>query len=161
MVCYNNNMSKVTPFLWFEKNAKEAADFYVSVFPDSKILNSSVMTDTPSGSVEIVSVSLSGNEFTLMSAGPLDKFNRSISFVIDCKNQEEVDHYWSKLSADPASEQCGWLKDQYGISWQVVPQRLNELLSDPDREKAGRAQAAMLKMKKIDVAELEKAFNNA
>ncbi|MEK7530826.1 MAG: VOC family protein [Patescibacteria group bacterium] len=151
-------MQKITPFLWFDTEATAAADFYVSVFGgDSKLLSTQVMTDTPSGTVEIVNVSLRGQEFTLMSAGPLFKFTEAISFVIDCENQEEVDHFWNALSAVPTSEQCGWLKDKYGVSWQVVPRRLNELLADPDKAKAGRVTQTMLQMKKIVIADLEKA----
>jgi predicted 3-demethylubiquinone-9 3-methyltransferase (glyoxalase superfamily) len=150
-------MQKITPFLWFDKEAGEAAKFYTSVFKDAKIVSTQTMTDTPSGTVEIVDIELFGQRFTLMSAGPLFKFTEAVSFVVDCKDQEEVDYYWEKLSAVPESEQCGWLKDKYGLSWQIVPKRLGELLSDSDREKAGRATQAMLKMKKLDVAELERA----
>jgi len=150
-------MQKITPFLWFDKEAGEAAKFYTSVFKDAKILKTQTMTDTPSGTVEIVDIELFGQRFTLMSAGPLFKFTEAISFVVDCADQEEVDYYWERLSAVPESEQCGWLKDKYGLSWQIVPRRLGELLNDADREKAGRATQAMLKMKKIVVADLEKA----
>ncbi|MBI4080370.1 MAG: VOC family protein [Candidatus Levybacteria bacterium] len=150
---------KITPFLWFEKDAKKVAEYYTSIFKDSKIKNTSIMEDTPSGTVEIVAIELFGQDFTLMSAGPLFKFTEAISFVVDCKDQEEVDYYWEKLIADGGEESaCGWLKDKYGLSWQIIPQRLNELISDPDKEKAGNATQAMLKMKKIIVADLEKAF---
>jgi predicted 3-demethylubiquinone-9 3-methyltransferase (glyoxalase superfamily) len=155
-------MQKITPFLWYEKGAKEAAEFYVSVFGgNAKITNTSVMKDTPSGTVEIVTLELFGQEFTLMTAGPFRKFNEAISFVVHCDTQEEVDRYWSQLSADPASEQCGWLKDKYGVSWQIVPSAMNQLLADPDKKKAARVQQAMLKMKKLDIASLEKAAAGA
>lgn len=154
-------MQKITPFLWFDNQAREASELYVSVFGgDSKIKSEQVMSDTPSGKVEIINIELRGQEFTLMSAGPFAKFNESISFVIDCEDQAEVDHFWDKLTADGGEEsQCGWLKDKFGVSWQVVPRRLNELLADSDKEKAGRVTQAMLKMKKIDVAGLEQAYS--
>lgn len=147
--------AKITPFLWFEKEAGKAAKFYVKVFPKSKIISKSVMRNTPSGSVEIYTILLSGQVFTLMSAGPLAKFNEAISFVINCKDQREVDYYWKKLSAVPSAEQCGWLKDKFGVSWQVVPKQLNELLS---KDKSGKVQQTMLKMKKIVLKDLEKAY---
>lgn len=153
-------MQKITPFLWFEKDASKIAEYYTSIFKESKIKSSNVMTDTPSGTVEIITIELFGQDFTLMSAGPLFKFNESISFVVDCADQIEVDYYWGKLTADGGEEsQCGWLKDKFGLSWQIVPRRLGELLGDPDRAKASRAQQAMLQMKKIDVQRLEDAFN--
>lgn len=149
-------MQKITPFIWLESGAQQAAEFYVSVFgEDSRILDSQVMKDTPSGAVEIVTVALRGQEFTIMSAGPYEKINAAISFVIHVSGQEEVDHFWNALSAHPESEQCGWLKDKNGISWQVVPKELQDLLSNPDKEKASRAQQAMLAMKKIVIAELQ------
>jgi predicted 3-demethylubiquinone-9 3-methyltransferase (glyoxalase superfamily) len=149
---------KITPFLWYEKDAKKAAKFYVSVFgKGSKIKNVSTMKDTPSGTVEIVTVELFGQEFTLMTAGPFRVFNEAISFVVHCKTQAEVDRYWKKLSAEPRAEQCGWLKDKYGVSWQIIPDVLFELLGDKDRKKAARVQEAMLQMKKIDIAGLKKA----
>ena len=152
-------MQKITPFLWYEKEAKEAADFYVSVFGgDSKIKQEQIIHNTPSGTVEIISVELMGVEFTLMSAGPFQKFNASISFVVSCGSQEEVDRYWEKLSADKSAEQCGWLKDKYGVSWQIVPTVLAKLLADSDREKADRVMQAMLKMKKIEIPKLEEAY---
>ncbi len=152
-------MQKITPFLWFDKEAGEAAKFYASVFKDAKIKSVSKMTDTPSGTVEIVSLELFGQDFTLMSAGPLFKFTEAISFVVSCEDQAEVDYYWEKLSAVPASEQCGWLKDKYGLSWQIVPSVMGALIGDPDPEKAGRATQAMLKMKKLDIAALQKAHD--
>lgn len=153
-------MQKITPFLWFEKDAMGVAKYYASIFKNAKINSPTEMNDTPSGSVQIVSLDLFGQTFTLMSAGPQFQFTEAISFVVDCVDQDEVDYYWSALTADGGQEsQCGWLKDKFGVSWQIVPRRLNELLSDPDREKAGRATQAMLTMKKIDIAALEAAFN--
>ena len=152
-------MQKITPFLWFDKDAMKIAEYYTSIFKNSEIKNSTTMSDTPSGTVEIVTIELFGQDFTLMSVGPLFKFTEAVSFVIDCDNQEEVDCYWEKLTADGGEESvCGWLKDKYGLSWQVVPKRLGELMGDSDREKAGRVQQAMLKMKKIDITGLEKAY---
>lgn len=152
-------MQKITPFLWFEKDAKKVASYYTSIFKDSKIKNTSIMENTPSGTVEIVTVELFGQEFTLMSAGPLFKFTEAISFVVDCKDQEEVDYYWEKLTADGGEESmCGWLKDKFGLSWQIVPQALGEMLSDKDPKKAGRVMQAMLKMKKIDVKKLKQTY---
>ena len=152
-------MQKITPFLWFDKEAKEAAKFYTSLFKGSKIKNAEAFDDTPSGTVDIIPVELMGVEFILMNAGPQFKFTEAISFVIDCKDQKEVDYYWEKLTADGGEESmCGWLKDKFGLSWQVVPRQLNEMLGDRDKEKAGLAMQAMLKMKKIDIAGLKKAF---
>ena len=152
---------KITPFQWFDKEAGEAAKFYTSVFKDAKIKSSQTIPNTPSGTIEIVTVELFGQEFQLMSAGPLFKFTEAISFLVDCADQAEVDYYWEKLSADPKAEQCGWLKDKYGLSWQILPMRLNELLADKDKAKADRVLQAMLQMKKIDIAGLEKAYDGA
>ncbi len=151
-------MQKITPFLWFDKEARAAAEFYVSVFKDAQILGSSTLKDTPSGTVEIVTLRLFDKEYQLMSAGPLFKFNEAISFVVNCETQEETDYYWKKLSAVPESEACGWLKDRYGVSWQIVPTILNEMLRDRDPERAGRVMEAMLKMTKIDMAALKRAY---
>lgn len=153
-------MQKITPFLWFDKEARQAAKFYTSVFKDSKLNSPISLEDTPSGTVDVISIQLFGQDFTLMSAGPEFKFTEAISFVIDCKDQEEVDYYWEKLTAGGGEEsQCGWLKDKFGVSWQVVPQQLSVLLGSPDREKAGRAMQAMLKMKKIEIQKMQDAFD--
>ncbi len=153
-------MQKITPFLWFEKDAEKVALYYTSIFKDSKIKDRSVFDDTPSGTVEIITIELFGQDFTLMSAGPLFKFTEAVSFVIDCQDQKEVDYYWEKLTADGGEESmCGWLKDKYGLSWQIVPRQLNEMVGDKDKEKAGRATQAMLKMKKIVISDLKKAFD--
>lgn len=152
-------MQKISPFLWFDKEAKQAAEFYVKVFGgNSKIKSSTTQGNTPSGTVEIVNIELLGQEFTLMSAGPFAKFNESISFTIDCADQAEVDHFWNALTADGGQEsQCGWLKDKFGVSWQVVPRVLNELMNDKDKARSGRAMQAMLKMKKIIIKDIQDA----
>ena len=151
-------MQKITPFLWFDKEAREAAKFYTSIFKGSKTTATETLSDTPSGTVDIVTIELMGQEFTLMSAGPQFKFTEAISFVVHCETQEEVDYYWEKLTADGGQESmCGWLKDKFGLSWQIVPTALNRLLSDPDPVKAKFAMNAMLQMKKIEIKKLQKA----
>jgi predicted 3-demethylubiquinone-9 3-methyltransferase (glyoxalase superfamily) len=155
---------KITPHLWFDKEAEEAATFYVSVFKNSKIVSMSRYGEAGEeihgqkpGTAMTVDFELNGQRFLALNAGPLFNFNEAISFLIDCDNQAEVDYYWEKLSAVPESEQCGWLKDKYGLSWQVVPRRLGEILSGPDRKAADRTMTALLQMKKLDIAELERA----
>jgi predicted 3-demethylubiquinone-9 3-methyltransferase (glyoxalase superfamily) len=152
-------MQKITPFLWFESGGKEAAEFYISVFgpQNAQIKSHSVMSETPSGTVELLAVELFKQDFTFMTAGPFRKFNEAISFVVSCDTQDEVDRYWNALSAVPEAEQCGWLKDKFGVSWQIVPIALPMLMNDPDPKKSRRVQEAMLKMKKIDIAALESA----
>ncbi len=153
-------VKKITPFLWFDKEASEAAAFYVSVFQGSRIKESRKLKSTPSGTVEIVTIELFGQEFMLMSAGPFFKFNESVSFVVPCETQEEIDYYWERLSADPKAEQCGWLKDKYGLSWQIVPTILTEMQKDKDSAKVARVTEAFLKMKKFDIVELKKAYDS-
>lgn len=163
-------MQKITPFLWFNSEAEEAARLYTSVFTNSRIVKvvrygeagEEVHGGTP-GSVMTVEFELEGQRFTALNGGPLFKFNESISFVVDCADQVEVDHFWSKLSegGDASAQQCGWLKDKFGVSWQIVPRALVELLSDKDAERAGRVMNAMLKMKKIDIAGLKAAYERA
>lgn len=154
-------MQKITPFIWFEKGAKEAAKFYVKVFGKrSKIKDVSTITDTPSGTVEVVTLDLMGQEFTLMAAGPFRKINEAISFVVNCETQKEVNHFWEALSQGGEKGQCGWLKDKYGVSWQVVPKILTKLMSDKDPIKAGRVTQAMLKMTKLDIAKLKAAYKS-
>ena len=157
----------ITPCLWFDNQAEEAARFYTGIFKNSKIGAISRYGEAgkevhgrAAGSVMTVEFELNGQTFTALNGGPHFKFNEAVSFQIMCKNQEEVDHYWNKLSqgGDPKAQQCGWLKDKYGLSWQVVPAALLEMMTDPDREKSGRAMEAMLKMKKIDIAAMEQAF---
>jgi|SRR5579864_8370861 len=157
-------MQKITPFLWFDTQAEEAATFYVSIFKDSKI-NSVVhypeaaeaQAGKPAGSVMTVDFELNGQHFAALNGGPLFKFNESVSFVIDCADQTEVDYYWEKLTAGGQESQCGWLKDKFGLSWQVVPRQLNELLSNPDQAKVEKVTAAFMQMKKFDIATLQKA----
>lgn len=153
---------KITPFLWYSKEAEEAAKFYASVFPDSRVIRvSSLPSESPSGppgSVKVVEFVLFGQPFTAMSAGPLDPFNHAVSFVVNCDNQSELDRYWNALLQGGSPEQCGWLKDRFGLSWQIVPTVLGEMMADPDRVKAKRASDAMLKMVKIDIAALKAAF---
>jgi predicted 3-demethylubiquinone-9 3-methyltransferase (glyoxalase superfamily) len=151
-------MQRIVPHLWYDKEAKEAAEFYASVFPGSKITNVTTLQDTPSGDTDIVSFELFGQPFMAISAGPLFKFNESISFMVYCETQEEIDSYWEKLSADPEAEQCGWLKDKYGLSWQIVTNRMDELLESGTEEQVARVTQAFLPMKKLDIAELEKAY---
>lgn len=152
-------MQKITPFLWFDKNLKEIIDFYSSVFPDFKILNNGNLSDTPSGEVEMVTIEILGQKLSLMTAGPMFKFNESISFVISCKDQREIDYYWDKLTHDGGEEgQCGWCKDKYGLSWQVVPDIINTIMSSGNKEKIQRVTEAFLKMKKFDVEILQNIF---
>ena len=153
-------MQKVTPFLWFDNQAEEAANFYVSIFKNSKINHVARYGDAgpgPKGSVMVVSFQLEGQPFTALNGGPQFKFTEAVSFVVDCKSQEEVDHFWDKLSAGGKTQACGWLKDKYGLSWQIVPTVLMELVSDPDREKSNRVMQAMMQMTKIDIAKLQQA----
>jgi len=156
---------KITPFLWFDKQAEEAAHFYVSIFKNSKILHVSRYGDAgpgPKGSVMVVNFQIAGQEFTALNGGPLFKFSEAFSFVVNCENQQEVDEYWSKLTWGGGQEsQCGWLKDKFGFSWQIVPTALAKLMSDKDPANAGRVMQALLQMKKIDIATLEEAAKGA
>jgi predicted 3-demethylubiquinone-9 3-methyltransferase (glyoxalase superfamily) len=152
-------MKPITPHLWFDKEAREAAQFYCSVFPNSKINSVRTLGDTPSGNCDVVDFELNGQPFMAISAGPLFKFNESISFIVPCETQAEIDRYWAKLSAVPAAEQCGWVKDRYGLSWQIVPVAMNEMLEKATPEQLSRVTQAFLKMKKFDIAELQRAFD--
>jgi len=148
-------MKKITPFLWFDNQAEEAMNFYVSLFKNSKVLN---VSRGPDGKAFIMSFELEGQEFMALNAGPQFKFNESVSFYVDCEDQAEVDYFWDTLTADGGEESmCGWLKDKYGLSWQIIPRQLGELMGDPDPEKSKRVTDAMLKMQKIIVADLQKA----
>lgn len=161
-------MQKIIPHLWFDKEAKEAAEFYVSVFSegrkrfggagDSKITHVSRIRNTPSGDCDIVSFELFGEPFMAISAGPIFKFNEAISLLIPCESQEEIDFYWQKLSADPKAEQCGWLKDKYGLSWQVHPRALDEMIINGTAEQVDRLTQAFLPMKKFNISELQKVY---
>jgi len=154
-------MPRITPNLWFDTEGEEAAEFYVSVFPNSKIKNVSHYGESgprEAGMVMTVDFELDGQSFTVINGGPEFTMDESMSLLINCKDQEEVDYYWDKLTADGGAEvQCGWCKDKYGVPWQVVPEGMDELFSDPDKERADRAMKAMLGMKKLDVAELRRA----
>jgi predicted 3-demethylubiquinone-9 3-methyltransferase (glyoxalase superfamily) len=156
-------MQKITPFLWYATEAEEAASFYASIFPDSRVKRVvSMPSESPSGppgSVKVVDFELFGQPFVAMTAGKLDPFNHAVSFVVNCDNQAELDRYWNALLRDGEAEQCGWLKDRFGLSWQIVPAVLTQIMNDPDRAKAKRATDAMLKMVKIDIAALQAAFN--
>ena len=154
------SLPRITPHLWFDKEAKEAAAFYCSVFPGSKITHLSTVrgVPTPTGECDIVSFDLSGQPFMAISAGPMFKFSEAISLLIPCETQEEVDYYWEKLSADPNAEQCGWLKDRFGLSWQVWARAIGEMMEKGTPEQVARVTKAMLPMKKLDIAALEKAY---
>jgi len=155
-------MQKITPYLWFENQAEEAVRFYTSIFKNSKIghvQRYGAAGPGPEGEVMVVNFELEGQEFIALNGGPEFKFNESISFYVDCKTQAEVDELWQKLTeggGEPGP--CGWLKDKYGLSWQIIPTALTELLSDPDPEKAGRVMKAMLQMGKIDINGLQQAY---
>lgn len=155
-------MPRISTFLWFDTEAEEAARFYTSIFKNSKIKTITHYGDPgpgPKGSVMTVSFELDGHDFVGLNGGPVFKFTEAISLAIECKNQEEIDYYWEKLSAGGEKVECGWLKDMYGLSWQVVPKAMIEMLSDRDQEKVDRVMTAMLGMKKLDMAELERAYD--
>ena len=156
---------KITTFLWFDGQAEEAAHYYVSIFKNSRVIattrydeEASKAAGRPRGSVMTVEFELDGQRFTALNGGPLFKFTEAISLVVHCESQQEVDHFWEKLSAGGEAVQCGWLKDRYGLSWQVVPDVMLEMLQSKDPEKSRRAMAAMLTMKKLDIAALTKAY---
>jgi predicted 3-demethylubiquinone-9 3-methyltransferase (glyoxalase superfamily) len=166
-------MQKITPFLWFDKNCEEAINYYVEIFnggpykdKDSKIISIARYekeVDTPGaeemeGKILTVEFELNGQKFQALDGGPIFKFNEAVSFLVETKDQEETDYFWEKLSAVPESEQCGWLKDKFGLSWQIIPKRLGELLADPNKEKSHKVANAMLKMHKIVIEDLEKAY---
>jgi predicted 3-demethylubiquinone-9 3-methyltransferase (glyoxalase superfamily) len=155
-------VQKITPFLWFDKEAEDAANFYVSIFKDAKILTVSRYGEAgpgPKGQAMVVKFELMGQTFMALNGGPHFKFTEAISFLVDCNSQEEVDYYWDKLLAGGGQpSQCGWLKDRYGLSWQIVPTILGQLMSDKDPEKSKRVMQAMLKMVKMDVAALKRAY---
>jgi predicted 3-demethylubiquinone-9 3-methyltransferase (glyoxalase superfamily) len=157
-------MQTITPCLWFDTEGEDAAHLYTSIFPNSKILDITRYGSAgprPEGTVMTVSFELDGHEFVALNGGPDFTFSEAVSFQVSCKNQDEVDSYWSKLSEGGEEGPCGWLKDKFGLSWQIVPTALPELLADPDHEKAQRVMAAMMKMKKIEIADLERAAAEA
>jgi len=160
-------IQRITPCLWFDDQAEEAVGFYTSIFPRSRVVTISrygqegrEIHGKPPGSVLTVAFELDGQAFTALNGGPIFKFNEAVSLQVACETQAEVDHYWAKLAegGDPEAQQCGWLKDRFGLSWQVIPKALGRFLMDEDREKANRVMQAMLKMKKIVVADLETAY---
>ena len=153
---------KITPFLWFDNQAEDAMNFYISVFKNSKVGEIARYGEAgpgPAGSVMTATFELDGQHFIALNAGPHFKFTEAISFVIDCQDQEEVDYYWNKLTEGGQESQCGWLKDKFGLSWQVVPTMLSKLFNTPDKDKANRAMKAMMQMKKLDIASLQKAYD--
>jgi predicted 3-demethylubiquinone-9 3-methyltransferase (glyoxalase superfamily) len=155
------SIQKITPFLWFDRQAEEAARFYTSIFPNSKIVKVVRYGEAgpgPAGTAMTVEFQLEGQSFVALNGGPHFQFTEAISFVVNCRTQDEVDAYWEKLAAGGAPVQCGWLKDRFGLSWQVVPTLLPELLSDPDPEKSQRVMKTMLTMKKLDIRALEEAY---
>jgi len=155
-------MTKITPFLWFDTQAEEAARFYISIFKNSRIVNMTHYGDAgpgPRGSVMTVDFELDGQPFIALNGGPHFQFTEAISLSVDCKTQREIDEFWSKLSAGGEQGQCGWLKDKYGLSWQVNPTILGEMLNDPDPERSTSVMKAMLKMKKLDITALKEAYD--
>jgi predicted 3-demethylubiquinone-9 3-methyltransferase (glyoxalase superfamily) len=159
-------IQRITPFLWFDSQAEAAVNFYTSIFRNSKILTTTrygeegaAASGRPKGTIMTVAFQLDGQNFVALNGGPVFKFTEAISFVVNCESQDEVDHFWEKLSegGDEKAQQCGWLKDKYGLSWQVVPSVLSDLLSDPDPEKSRRVMKALLQMKKIDIETLRRA----
>lgn len=151
---------KITTFLWFDSNAEEAVNFYVSIFKNSKILNSARYGDVgpgPKGKIMTIGFQLEGQDFTALNGGPQFKFTEAVSLVVHCQTQDEVDYFWDKLSAGGEKVECGWVKDKFGLSWQVVPDVLLELLQDSDRQKSERVMKAMLQMKKLNIEQLKQA----
>ena len=157
-------MPRITPFLWFDNNAEEAANFYVSVFKNAKLLNVARYGDAgpgPKGTVMTAEFELDGQQFVALNGGPRFKFTEAISFVVNCETQEEVDYYWERLSEGGEKSHCGWLKDKFGLWWQVVPTILNMLMADKDPQKAQRVMQAMLQMNKIDIEPLQRAYEGS
>lgn len=155
-------MQNITPFLWFEDNAEEAVNFYASVFPDAKILNVTRNPEGapgPEGAVLVMEFELLGMQFLALNGGPAFKLNEAVSFMIHCDTQQEVDQYWGKLGEAGREMDCGWLTDRFGLTWQITPKALLKFLSDPDKEKSGRAMQAMMTMRKFDIAALQRAFD--
>jgi len=161
-------IQKVSPFLWFDKDAEEAAKFYTSIFKKSRILGvtrydeaGSKASGIPKGDVMTVAFQLEGQNFTALNGGPVFKFSPAVSFVVSCKDQKEIDHFWNKLSKGGKENQCGWLDDKFGVTWQIVPTVLTKMLQDKDKEKVGRVTEALLKMTKFHIATLKQAYRGA
>ena len=157
----SKRIQKITPFLWFESQAEEAANFYTSIFKNSKVRGATRYADSgpgPKGSVMTIVFDLDGQEFIALNGGPQFKFTEAVSFVVNCDTQEELDEFWDKLSAGGEQIQCGWLKDKYGLSWQIVPTVLGQLMQDKDPKKSERVMKALLQMKKLDIAGLKRAY---
>jgi predicted 3-demethylubiquinone-9 3-methyltransferase (glyoxalase superfamily) len=155
-------MQKITPFLWYNDNAEEAMNLYISIFRDSKVLSVSRYGEGgpgPAGQVMVCSFQLEGQQFQAINGGPMFKFTEAISLLVNVETQEELDNLWYKLCEGGSESRCGWLKDKFGLSWQIIPRSLGAMMTDPDRAKAGRVMTAMLKMGKIVIADLERAFN--
>src|SRR5687768_12390391 len=156
-------MARIIPHLWYSDAAEEAAKFYASIFPNSRVDRVEALpADSPSGpagSVKVVEFTLLGQPFMAITAGPLDPVNHAVSFLVECDSQEELDRYWNALLDGGEAEQCGWLRDKYGLSWQISPRVLHEMMADPDRTKAKRVSEAMLEMKKFDIAALKAAYD--
>ena len=157
-------MSKsIVPCLWFDANAEEAVNYYVSIFKDAEVLHIDRYSDAGpnhDATVVVVDFEINGQPFQAFNGGPMFTFSEAISFVVECADQAEVDYYWDALTKEGEESQCGWLKDKYGVSWQIVPRALNELLRDADREKAGKVMRRFLQMRKLDIAELQSAYNS-
>lgn len=151
-------MQKITPCLWIEKDATAAAEYYAGIFKEAKVKNVQ-SHEGPYGAFSTADMQLFGQEFQILAAGPLFKFTEAVSFVVKCETQEELDYYYEKLSTVPEAEQCGWVKDKYGLSWQIVPTAIYQFLSDPDQEKVKRVSQALYQMKRINLAVLERAYH--
>lgn len=151
-------MQKISPFLWFDGNAEEAIEFYTSIFKNARVTST---IPGPEGKPMCASFTLEGQEFMALNGGPMFKFTEAISFYVNCESQEEVDYYWTRLGAGGTEQQCGWLKDKFGLSWQIIPSVLSRMLQDKDSARASRVMHAMLQMVKIDIAGLQKAYDGA
>ena len=153
-------MKKITPFLWFDKDMKGIIDFYKLVFPDMKVSSGGELEDTPSGAVQMATIEILGQELSLMTAGPIYKFSEAISLMVTCDTQEEIDYYWEKLTTGGGSEgPCGWLKDKYGLSWQIAPSAMNKMMKEGTKEQIKRVTEAFMKMKKFEIKTLEDVYN--
>jgi predicted 3-demethylubiquinone-9 3-methyltransferase (glyoxalase superfamily) len=152
-------MQKIYPYLWYEKNLKEILEYYKDIFPDMEITMNQPIEHTPSGVMESALINIKGQQMGVMAAGPMFKFTEAISFILNCDSQDEIDYYWRKLSTVPESEQCGWCKDRYGVSWQIVPKEMDEMMIHGTKEQIDRVVAAFMPMKKLDKQVLQDAFD--